>query len=137
MAPLFVLVHSPLVGPFTWEPVAEHLRKQGHQVLVPDLLEGETKPALYWEQHAQAVQQALKPIPEEQPLALVGHSGAGPLLPAISMISGHPSAAYLFVDASLPHGGRSRLAEMAETVPELAQQLRRPASWRSLSHMER
>lgn len=124
MAPLFVLVHSPLVGPLTWEPVAELLRAQGHQVLVPNILEGETRPALYWEQHAQAVQRALKPIPEEQALALVGHSGAGPLLPAINMLAGRPCAAYLFVDASLPHGGLSRLAEMEQTVPELAQQLR-------------
>lgn len=124
MAPLFVLVHSPLVGPLTWEPVAEHLRAQGHQVLVPHILEGEAQPALYWGQHAQAVQRALKPMPEEQALALVGHSGAGPLLPAINMLTGHPCAAYLFVDASLPHAGMSRLAEMEQTVPELAQQLR-------------
>jgi hypothetical protein len=87
MEPLLVLIHSPIVGPSTWEPVAKHLRIQGYHVLVPNLLQGEKAHILYWEQHAQAVQQALKPIPEAQPLVLIGHSGAGPLLPAISMIS--------------------------------------------------
>ncbi len=124
MAPLFVLVHSPLVGPLTWMPVADHLHAQGQQVIVPNIVQGETQPAIYWEQHAQAVQQALRPVPEEQPLVLVGHSGAGPLLPAISMLAGHPISAHLFVDASLPHAGLSRLAEMEQTVPELGQELR-------------
>jgi hypothetical protein len=30
--PSLVLVHSPLVGPLTWEPVAERLRRAGHRV---------------------------------------------------------------------------------------------------------
>jgi len=32
-----VLVHSPLVGPLTWEPTAKRLRQMGYQVLVPSL----------------------------------------------------------------------------------------------------
>ena len=35
---LFVLVHSPLVGPATWEPVARELAARGHCALVPSLL---------------------------------------------------------------------------------------------------
>ena len=35
--PVLVLVHSPLVGPFSWSPVAEVLRRRGETVLVPDL----------------------------------------------------------------------------------------------------
>ncbi len=124
MKPLLILIHSPLVGPLTWEPVAQHLRQQGYEVLVPTLLDTEKSAAPYWEQHAQAIRQALKPVPEARSLALIAHSGAGALLPAISMISGHPIAAYLFVDAGLPHGGLSRLAEMETTVPELGKELR-------------
>jgi hypothetical protein len=35
---LFVLVHSPSVGPSTWEQVADELREAGHDVVVPSLL---------------------------------------------------------------------------------------------------
>lgn len=38
MQPIFVLVHSPSVGPSTWHPVAEHLTAAGYQVRVPSLL---------------------------------------------------------------------------------------------------
>lgn len=38
MQPIFVLVHSPSVGPSTWHPVAEQLAAAGHQVRVPSLL---------------------------------------------------------------------------------------------------
>jgi hypothetical protein len=34
----FLLVHSPAVGPSTWEWVAGSLRSQGHEVLVPNLI---------------------------------------------------------------------------------------------------
>ena len=34
-SPLVVLVHSPLVGPTTWAPVARRLRARGHDVRVP------------------------------------------------------------------------------------------------------
>lgn len=124
MEPLIVLVPSPFVGPFAWEAVAAALREQGRKVVVPDLVSSATSVMPYWEQHAQAVCQALRPYSESEPLVLVGHSGAGPLLPAINMICGHPTLAYLFVDAKLPHGGLSRLAEMELTSPEQGQQLR-------------
>ena len=37
MADLLVLVHSPLVGPATWDPVAKRLTGRGYEVSVPDL----------------------------------------------------------------------------------------------------
>lgn len=76
-----------------------------------------------WAQHAQAVAQRLESIPNYQPIVLVGHSGAGPLLPAIGASSPHPVAAYVFVDASLPHGGRSQLEEMEANSPVLLSSL--------------
>lgn len=124
MEPLLVLLHSPLVGPFTWEPVAELLRTQGHEVLVPCVVSNEKERIPCWEQYALGVQQALGSFSADRPLVLVGHSGAGPLLPAINMLSGRTCAAYLFMDAGLPHGGLSQLAKMEQTLPELGQQLR-------------
>ena len=120
-----VLVHSPLVGPFTWSLVAKPLQADGFDVLVPILTDsGETSPP-YWQQHAVSVQQALVSISQERPLVLVGHSGAGSLLPVLAQAARHPVTAYLFVDASLPHPGKTQLEEMEASVPAFAQELRR------------
>jgi len=67
------------------------------------------------------MQQALVSIPPERPLVLVGHSGAGSLLPVLAQAARHPVKAYLFVDADLPHPGKTQLEEM----PAFAQELRR------------
>ncbi|MGH9246305.1 MAG: alpha/beta hydrolase, partial [Acidimicrobiales bacterium] len=75
----FVLVHSPLVGPFTWTLVADELRARGFLVTVPSLPEERREP--YWRHHAEAV--AVQAERAARPLVVVGHSGACPLLPAI------------------------------------------------------
>jgi hypothetical protein len=125
MESLVVLVHSPLVGPFTWSSVAERLRATaGCDVLVPTLADSGETPPPYWRQYAASVGAALASVPPERPLVFVGHSGAGPLLPIIAQTSGHPMTAYLFVDAGLPHPGQSHLDEMQASVPEFAAELR-------------
>jgi hypothetical protein len=104
----FVLVHSPLVGPATWELVAYELRQCKIGVVVPALsTDVADKP--YWKQHASAVAQALIGIQDSEPLVLVGHSGAGVLLPAIRQMISQPVGGYIFVDASIPRNGASRL----------------------------
>jgi pimeloyl-ACP methyl ester carboxylesterase len=125
MDSLIVLVHSPLVGPFTWSLVAQHLQAGGFDVLVPTLTDSGETPPPYWQQHTACVQQALVSIPQERPLVLVGHSGAGSLLPVLAQADRHPVKAYLFVDAGLPHPGQSQLEEMEASVPAFAQELRR------------
>lgn len=68
-----VLVHSPLVGPFTWSLVAKPLQADGFDVLVPHLTDSGETPPRYWQQHAESVQQAPGSISPERPLALDGH----------------------------------------------------------------
>jgi hypothetical protein len=104
-----VLVHSPLVGPLTWEPVAAELRRQGSTALVPSLRAAPPGPP-YWAHHAGAVVAAIQTagLADSAP-ALVSHSGAGVLLPAIRQALGKQVRAYLFVDSDLPHDGVSRL----------------------------
>jgi hypothetical protein len=85
----FVLVASPFTGPFAWSRVADVLRGRGLRV---------------------AVHGADEPI--AGPTVLVGHSGAGSRLPAIAQELGAVQHA-VFVDALLPHPGRS----WAQTVP--------------------
>ncbi|MGH8248435.1 MAG: alpha/beta fold hydrolase, partial [Gammaproteobacteria bacterium] len=75
-------------------------------------------------QHAASAMRALKPVSVDHPLILVGHSGAGPLLPAIRQMIPHRAAAYIFVDAGIPIDGASRLDLRALESPEMAQQSR-------------
>jgi pimeloyl-ACP methyl ester carboxylesterase len=130
MESLMVLVHSPLVGPFTWSLVAKSLQADGFEVLVPDLTDSGETPPPYWQQHAECVRRALVSIPPERPLVLVGHSGAGPLLPALAQAARHPVSAYLFVDAGLPHPGKSQLEEMPEELRRLLASGERFPNWK-------
>lgn len=116
----FVLIHSPLVGALTWGPTALALRQQGHAAIVADLFDAPNPQLPYWRQHAQsvAVRGAERPI-------LVGHSGAGPLLPAIRKMLNRPVGGYIFVDSDLPQDGASRLDLFASE--EEAQQFRESA----------
>src|SRR6478672_5599041 len=110
-ATAFGLIHSPLVGPLTWGPVAEALAARGARAVVPDLRAPTAGPP-YWAAHAAAAAARLAEAPE--PLFLVGHSGAGALLPAIRQALGRPVAGYIFVDADPPQDGRSRLARFGD-----------------------
>ena len=90
---IFVLVHSPLVGPMTWTSVAKDLRASGQAAVVPALRSPKHIEGAYWERHAVAVVESLKALPPEAPVILVGHSGAGPLLPALaSKLTRHGSS---------------------------------------------
>lgn len=106
---LFVLIHSPLVGPATWGKVAEALGRRGHITVVPTLSSDPGGPRPYWEQHVAQVIDALSDIPRGIPLVLVAHSGGGMLLPVIRQETRRPVDAYLFVDAGIPQDGKSRL----------------------------
>ncbi|HUB39633.1 MAG TPA: alpha/beta fold hydrolase [Streptosporangiaceae bacterium] len=91
----FVLVHSPVTGPSTWRWVADELTARGHRVTVPAVPPAAT--ALGWPAFVGAVSAlsagASNPV-------LVGHSGAGPLLPRIGTRIG--ARALVFVDADIP-----------------------------------
>ena len=107
--PTFVLLHSPLVGPFTWKPVADVLKAGGTNAVVPTLgSEGVSPP--FWKRHAEAVVDRLRSLPHAERIVLTAHSGAGPLLPAVGRQIEHHVVGYMFVDAGLPGpDGASRL----------------------------
>ncbi len=111
---LLALIHSPLVGPFTWTRVAAVLSARGVPVILPEVRDDPASSLPFWQQHAQSVARALAGSAEVQPLILVAHSGAGVLLPAIRQALGCPVAGYLFVDAGLPLDGQSRLATFGD-----------------------
>lgn len=114
----FVLVHSPLVGPFSWSRVAEELQRLGYDVITPRLLTGDGDELRYWQRQAATVAEMVKTIPADRVIVLVAHSGAGMLLPAIRQLAGRPVAGYIFADAGIPLDGRSRLDMLKLEVPE-------------------
>src|SRR5262245_15662160 len=115
---VFLLVHSPLVGPATWTPMAEALRTSGYEVVVPRLDSPPGIHGTYWDRHARIVAEAAAAVPQDRAIVLVGHSGAGPLLPAIREAMHRKVAGYLFFDAGLPRDGASRL-DLFDTPEEV------------------
>jgi pimeloyl-ACP methyl ester carboxylesterase len=98
--PAFVLIHSPLVGPTTWSPAARELQRRRREAVVPSLLGVPDAPVPQWGHVLEAVQAATARIAD--PVVLVGHSGAGLLLPTLADRLSAEVAGMIFVDAFLP-----------------------------------
>jgi hypothetical protein len=84
---MFVLVHSPLLGPLSWAPVADRL-----DAAVPSIVD--LRPP-YWRTIAERVAAAIT-----EPAILVAHSNAGLFVPVIAEAA--PVAGCLIVDGRLP-----------------------------------
>lgn len=125
----YVLLHSPLVGPLTWQPVAQILRLRGEQVLVPDISPALRQGPPYYDHIAALVRQASSFLPASQPLLLAGHSGAGPLLPAIRRRLEQPISGYLFVDAGLPRHDTSFFDRVPPELSAPLRQMERQPGW--------
>jgi hypothetical protein len=124
-ADLYILVHSPLVGPFTWLPVADRMRQRGLNVLVPLLNDSPDSKGPFWRQHAESTSQAFANIPTGVPVIFVAHSGAGPLLPVLRQAIPNPVSAYVFVDAGIPRTRATRLDLMKSEDPEWANEFQK------------
>lgn len=92
----FRLLHSPVVGPSTWRWVAEALRNADHEVIVPDLVAAAISgdPLTYADAAIDAC--------DDNDVVLVGHSGAGAILPLVAQGLTHAPRLTVFVDAGLP-----------------------------------
>ena len=116
-----VLLHSPLVGVASWGTLPDTLGRAGAgAVAVP--VGGDTRPPFGRRYVDEAVAGILAAAPPG-PLALVGHSGAGPLLGAVGAglaARAEPAGGYLFCDAGLPADGATRLDLLAAENPEMA-----------------
>ncbi|HEV2782692.1 MAG TPA: hypothetical protein VGX25_25150 [Actinophytocola sp.] len=112
MAPTLILVHSPFLGPASLRPLADALAGHGHPTALLDL-----RPSVV----ASPVHQMLVGVFADVigdaglsgPVVLVGHSGAGPLLPAFADALEEGVAGLVYLDAGLPTPGRS----WRDTVP--------------------
>jgi len=115
MALALMLVHSPLVGPATWDVLAAALSDRGREAWRPDLARSVSDGPPYLVGQVESIVEVV----DGRPTILVGHSGAGPLLAAMGQSLGCVEG-YVFVDAGLPHPGRSWFDS---APPELAEQL--------------
>jgi hypothetical protein len=118
--PMLVLLHSPLVGPLTWQPAAASLRAAGYHVAVPSLTGVVDTGPPYYRRLAGRVAGTIRQANPARAVVLIGHSGAGALLPAAAEATGTPVAAAVFVDAILPHPG---IAWFDTAPPVLREQL--------------
>lgn len=101
--PAFVLVHSLLLGPLTWAPVAARLAALGAVTVVPSLVDvADADDPPFWPRVGATVNDGVSYLPQGQPIVLVAHSNAGLLVPVIVQAARRPVAGCLFVDASLP-----------------------------------
>lgn len=102
--PRFVLLHSPLLGPAAWQAVAAELERRGQTVEAPAWPRLSSLADRFYAGLADGLAAKLG---SAGPLVLVAHSGAGALAPALAERLTGRVAGMIFVDAILPHPGRS------------------------------
>jgi pimeloyl-ACP methyl ester carboxylesterase len=107
-----VLVHSPFLGPASLRPLADALAAEGHPAVLLDLRPSVVAPPVH-QVLVGAFADAIGDTELTGPVVLVGHSGAGPLLPAFADALEDLVAGLVFLDAGLPTPGRS----WRDTVP--------------------
>jgi pimeloyl-ACP methyl ester carboxylesterase len=101
-----LFVHSPVVGPTTWALTADVLRSTGFRCHVPDMTGVSSAGPPYYPKYADVAAEGLHGT-DDEPVVLVGHSAAGPLLPAIADVLSGRVAGAIFADAQLPRPGLS------------------------------
>lgn len=100
VADVLLFVHSPLVGPSTWGPVAAMAHSRGWSVRVPDLTAVDGSSPLFWETLMLSAVDAVADTAGR--VVVVGHSGAGVFLPVIGQCLEGRLQALVFVDAQVP-----------------------------------
>lgn len=94
----FLFVHSPLVGPSSLRRLAGLAVAGGTEVALPDLTPMATAKHPQEDYTNRAIEAAGHLA---SPVAVIGHSGAGPFLPTIGAAVG-PATLLVFVDAGVP-----------------------------------
>lgn len=113
----FLLVPSPFLPLTSWRPTAEALAARGHAATILDLsglLDAE--PSGY-RRVADAAGRYLA-----DPMVVVAHSGAGALLPSIADAWRSKVVGAIFVDALLPHPGKSWMQTVSSETAERLRQ---------------
>lgn len=99
--PSLVLIHSPFLGPATWQSTARALMGGGRRVEVPSLLGVARSAPPYWPAGVDAIVRSAG----DEPVVLVPHSNAGLYVPPVIEALGDQVRGVVFVDAALPGAG--------------------------------
>ena len=105
-APRLVLLHSPLLGPASWRATAAALSALGVAAERPAWPRLSSVAHAYYPTLAASLAASIDGA-GPGPVVLAAHGGAGPLIPALAAALRAPVAGAVFVDALLPHPGRS------------------------------
>jgi thioesterase domain-containing protein len=101
-----ILVHSPFLGPASLRPLADALAAHGHPAVLLDLRPSIVSPPVH-----QVLLGVFADVIADAglagPVVLAGHSGAGPLLPAMADTLEEPVTGLIYLDAALPTPGKS------------------------------
>ncbi|MEO6572079.1 MAG: alpha/beta hydrolase [Ilumatobacteraceae bacterium] len=126
MSATLLLVHSPLVGPSSFRPVLELARDRGIEVRLPDLTGVASAAPTPWRRMVDVAVHCADGIDD---LVVVGHSGAGAVLPQIAHRLGDRCSALIFVDAVVPpsSGAHRTAGRMLEFLDRLTVDGRLPA----------
>jgi len=103
------LLHSPFLGASSWLPVSQALREAGAECQVIDLRDAVRNSTGYYTLLSEVAAAQLTPG-----AVLAVHSAAGALAPSIFASASRKPQSVVFVDALLPHPGRSWF----ETAPQ-------------------
>jgi alpha-beta hydrolase superfamily lysophospholipase len=114
--PAIVLIHSSSVGPSTWLPVADHLRRRGFDVQVPSMLGFADAGPPYVRAYLDAMARALASLPPGRDVIAVAHSNAGLFLPAIAATLAPRRVSLVFADASVPELGAQNVPLAPEAI---------------------
>ena len=107
-APHILLLHTPLLGPYSLRPLAGELARLGVMAETPAWPRLSTVAEAYYPTLAGSLAATIDGAGAGAgPVVLAAHSGAGALMPALTAQLRTPVAGVVFVDAILPHPGRS------------------------------
>ncbi len=118
----FVLLHSPLLGPSGWRPVAAELVRRGQVAETPAWPRLSSIAEGFYAALSDSLAAGLS---AGEPMVLVAHSGAGALVPVLARRLGAAVGGVIFADAILPHPGKSWFDT---APPEMRQRLRAGAA---------
>ncbi|GAB3211094.1 hypothetical protein GCM10027294_32070 [Marinactinospora endophytica] len=109
-----VLLHDPLRGPADWGALPADLAEEGVEVVVPEVVVGDTAP--YAARYVAGAALEIRRAAPSAPLLLVGEGGAAPLLPGVAAAqrAAHRRVAgYVLADGPLPQPGTPTRAALA------------------------
>jgi pimeloyl-ACP methyl ester carboxylesterase len=125
MGPSLILIHSPFLGPMTWQSTARALEAKERRAHVPSLLAVARCAPPYWPAGVDSIIRSAA----DEPVILLPHSNAGLYVPAVVEALGEQVRGVVFIDAALPGGGHHTTSEFLRRLATVDGLLPQWTSW--------